>query len=334
LNVLASGFFKFSPDPKFKKIIKYVIEKSSTLSKISDQETFRKGCLDLAKYLIINKSPPVYYRDLKDMWEGAIKNWVKSHYEKLNIHGGCPVVMDENDMKILELKYEEEDFCKKRDTYLNEIKQLKRKHLRKCNDDYLRKCSEYKVWINLKKTYFDNNRSLIQNCYNKQKPSGKSIRKKGPELSCDIMNQEIFNEPTDCLLSSSVVSCETSTKNKQEIEIRRTEVTNESPSMPHVKKEENTQIAQEVQPAESEAIIQEEKPRKFQELSQLPPQEQTELPLQKPRETITNKTAVIQTENVPTSGGHTNFESPHNSTPQGTTSYTQANKDLMTLTER
>ncbi|KAI4841133.1 hypothetical protein MKS88_000368 [Plasmodium brasilianum] len=302
LNVQASGFFRFSHHSKFRKIIKYVKEETSTLSKIRDKQTFRSGCLGLSKYLINNKSPPVYYRDLKDMWEGAIKNWVKSHYENLNIHGGCPVVMDEDDMKILELKYEEEDFCKKRDTYLNEINQLKSKHLKKCNDDYLRKCSEYNVWINLKKTYFYNNKSLIQNCYHKQKPSGNSIRKKGPALICDILNQEIFNEPTDCLLSSTVVSCETSTKNKHEIEIRRTEVTNESPSMPHVKKEENTQIAQEVQLGESEAIIQEEN---------------TQLPLQESRETIINKTAVIQTENVPTSGGHTNFESSHNSTPQG-----------------
>ncbi|SBS99746.1 STP1 protein, partial [Plasmodium malariae] len=161
LNVRGYGFLTYYSDIYFQKIIQNIKKKTTEVNK-SDKEAFRNVCRNLSKYLIENKSPPSYYSRFKDTWEGALKKWVQSYYEKINIHKECPVVLEENDMKILELKYDEEDFCEKRNTYLNEIRQLKPGTIKTCNEEYLKKCNEYNNWINGRNIYFQEKVSLIK----------------------------------------------------------------------------------------------------------------------------------------------------------------------------
>ncbi|SBS93848.1 PIR Superfamily Protein [Plasmodium malariae] len=193
-------------DPNFKKIRQYITSKSATLSNKSNKQTFRKVCRDLSKYLIENKSPPSYYRSSKDTWEGAIKNWVKSHYENVDIHGKCPVVMDESDMQLLELKYEEEDFCEKRSTYMNKIKRLERGISKTCDEEYLKICNEYNDWIDVMKIHFDTKTNPFQYCYIKKPNKGK--RRQSQEIFCDVFQKETFTR-THCLPINKIPSCRT-----------------------------------------------------------------------------------------------------------------------------
>ncbi|KAI4839073.1 hypothetical protein MKS88_002589 [Plasmodium brasilianum] len=125
LNIGGTGFFRFVRDQDFKNITKNIIEKTSSLNKENNKEEFRKKCLDLANYVIHNKIAPSYHNQV--IWERAIKGWAESHYEKLNKYGGCPLILEEKDKKILELKYEEVDLCDKIKKYLDEIQRLKGK---------------------------------------------------------------------------------------------------------------------------------------------------------------------------------------------------------------
>ncbi|SBS97291.1 STP1 protein [Plasmodium malariae] len=104
LDVKGSTFFRYVNDQKFNKIKSYIISKTKSLTNENFEENFRKGCRELANYLIQNKTAPSYYN--KDIWEGVLKGWVKHHYEKLNKHGGCPVIMAEKDLALLNFKYE------------------------------------------------------------------------------------------------------------------------------------------------------------------------------------------------------------------------------------
>ncbi|SBS98100.1 PIR Superfamily Protein, partial [Plasmodium malariae] len=206
LNVRSSGFLNYAVDRNFKKIRQYITSKTATLSNKSDKQTIRKVCRDLSKYLIENKSPPSYYRSSKDTWEGAIKNWVRSQYEKVDILGKCPVVMDENDMKLLELKYEEEDFCEKRSTYMNKIKRLERGISKTCDDEYLKICNEYNDWIDAMKIYFDTKTNPFQYCYIKKPNKGK--RRQRQEIFCDVFQKETFTK-THCIPINKIPSCRT-----------------------------------------------------------------------------------------------------------------------------
>ncbi|SBS99914.1 PIR Superfamily Protein, partial [Plasmodium malariae] len=106
--VRGTSFFRFVRDQYFKNITKNIIKKTSSLNNENNEEEFRKKCLDLADYVIHNKKAP-------------------SYRNQLNKYGGCPLILEEKDKKILELKYEEVDFCDKRKKYLDEIQRLKGK---------------------------------------------------------------------------------------------------------------------------------------------------------------------------------------------------------------
>ncbi|KAI4840595.1 hypothetical protein MKS88_000828 [Plasmodium brasilianum] len=214
LNVRSSGFLMYVVDPNFKKIRQYITSKSATLSNKSNKQTFRKVCRDLSKYLIENKSPPSYYRSSKDTWEGAIKNWVKSHYENVDIHGKCPVVMDESDMQLLELKYEEEDFCEKRSTYMNKIKRLERGISKTCDEEYLKICNEYNDWIDAMKIYFETITNRFRHCYRKKPNKGK--RRQSQEIFCDVFQKETFTKTSHCLPINKIPSCRTLPEKKSD----------------------------------------------------------------------------------------------------------------------
>ncbi|KAI4841360.1 hypothetical protein MKS88_000601 [Plasmodium brasilianum] len=160
LNVQASGYFLFIRESKFNNIKTYV---------------------------------KIYYSRLKDIWEGTIYNWIKVEYEKLKQHGGCPVIMNEKDLALLNLNYEVEDFCEEKETRMNEISCLKKGHTDegKCNSECALKIKEYNSWINSKKDYFNNKKEPIISKCNIQ-PSH------FPTKKCNILGSNIFSMLTEC----------------------------------------------------------------------------------------------------------------------------------------
>lgn len=241
MNVRSSGFLNYAVDRNFINIRKYITSKTATLSNKSDKETFREVCRHLSKYLIENKSPPSYYSSFKATWEGAIKNWVRSHYVNVDILGKCPVVMNESDMKLLELKYEEEDFCEKRNTYLTEIKQLKRRISKTCDNKYLQKCIDYSGWIDVMKNYFETRSNTINHCYSKE-PIKRS-RGKPKEPLCHILNEETFKKPSDCLSMDQIPTCKKLEEKKKEI-LQGDQKTDEAPPKPEDPSEQVVQTLQ------------------------------------------------------------------------------------------
>ncbi|KAI4839850.1 hypothetical protein MKS88_001753 [Plasmodium brasilianum] len=241
LNVQGSGFFIYFYDLKFQKIIKDIKKKTANVNK-SNKEAFRNVCRDLSKYLINYKSPPSHYISFKDKWEGALKKWVQSHYENINIHKECPVILEENEMKTLELKYDEEDFCEKRNTYLTEIKQLKRRISKTCDNDYLQKCNEYKDWINERKEHFDKKVSPIKSCYRKELIMGK--RGKKQESLCNILAEETFRISSVCLPTDQIPTCKNSLEKKKEVLQEGDQRTAEKPSKNEAPMEQTIQTLQ------------------------------------------------------------------------------------------
>ncbi|SBS92965.1 PIR Superfamily Protein [Plasmodium malariae] len=181
--------------PTFKAIQDYIQNKTSTLKNEKNKQTFRQECLGLADYLINKKVAPRY--ENQTMWELALKHWLKRYYNNLtNHHGGCPMILEQKDKEILQLKYQEEDFCDKRRTDLNQIKALKKNYPSNCTKEYLMKCREYKEWLDDRKIYFENNKNLFKHCYKTKKKS-----------MCNIMDEETFKEPPECSSSYIDTNC-------------------------------------------------------------------------------------------------------------------------------
>ncbi|SBT86134.1 STP1 protein [Plasmodium malariae] len=192
ISVRGKSFFRFLRDQDFKNITKNIIEKTSLLNNENNKEEFRKKCLDLANYVIHNKIAPSYHNQV--IWERAIKGWVESHYEKLNKYGGCPLILEEKDKNFLKMKYEEVDFCEKKNEYLKEIKRLSKKS--KDSYRYSNKCNEYNEWIGQMKKHFEAKKSLFGTCYGTK--NKKKQNKESSEFTCDLMNDQTFEQPTYC----------------------------------------------------------------------------------------------------------------------------------------
>ncbi|SBS95032.1 hypothetical protein PMALA_045790, partial [Plasmodium malariae] len=114
----------------------------------------------------------------------------------LNKYGECPFILEEKDKKNLELKYEEVDFCDKRKKYLDEIQRLKEK-LPSNSDKYSCRCNEYNEWIEQKKNYFEEKKSLFGTFYQKTDQKKKK-KKRRSEYICDLMNDQTFKILTEC----------------------------------------------------------------------------------------------------------------------------------------
>ncbi|SBS94614.1 STP1 protein, partial [Plasmodium malariae] len=153
-------------------------------------------------------------------WEGTLIYWLQNYYKNLKKYGGCPMILEKEHKDILELKYEEEDFCGRRSKDLQDIKQLKRNHLRTCDETYLKKCREYKEWINEKKIYFKKKKNLFQHCYHKN-------QKKKPKSTCDILDEVTFNEPPECLHSEK--TCQDLSKIRDDRSQKHTKVAEKIP---------------------------------------------------------------------------------------------------------
>ncbi|SBS95834.1 STP1 protein, partial [Plasmodium malariae] len=191
LDVKGSTFFRYVNNQKFNKIKSYIINKTKSLTNENLEENFRKGCRELANYLIQYKTAPSYYN--KDIWEGVLKGWVKHHYEKLNKHGGCPVIMTEKNLALLNFKYEVQDFCEEQNTKRKGILCLKRGSINEenCNEQCTIKIKEYNTWINNKKEYFNTKKAHIISTCN-------TAPSHFPTKQCNILGPTIFKTLPEC----------------------------------------------------------------------------------------------------------------------------------------
>ncbi|SBT86079.1 STP1 protein [Plasmodium malariae] len=177
-------------DGIFNKIVNHIKVDIDDIIAKNDKKVLKDKCLYLANYLVNNKSPPYYYLPEKATWEKALKEWLSPHYKKLDKLGGCPLIMNQNDLEILELKYKVDDFCEKRKSYLDELRQSQGNP--KSDSNYSSKCDSYNEWIEEKKGYFTTKKKLFENCYEIDKTQ------KGRRKTCNIMDPETFNKLPNC----------------------------------------------------------------------------------------------------------------------------------------
>ncbi|SBS93191.1 PIR Superfamily Protein [Plasmodium malariae] len=196
LRIFGTSYFRYAREARFIEVVNHIKDNITKLISNKDKKALKDKCLYLARYLIDNKTPPGYYTSQKATWEKALNEWLHPHYKKLDELGGCPLIMNENDLEFLKLKYEVDDFCKKRNTDLTDIKLLKQNP--QSAESYSSKCEEYNIWISEKKEYFNTKKYLIETCYERGQT------KKGPKKTCDIMDPQTFKKQLNCRLSHPV----------------------------------------------------------------------------------------------------------------------------------
>ncbi|SBS96779.1 STP1 protein [Plasmodium malariae] len=189
-------YFRYYKDIQFKQVVHHITNKINDFILNKDKEPLKNVCLYLSNYLIDNKTPPYYYTKQKAIWEKALNVWLNPYYKQLDKLGGCPLIMDENGLEILKLKYEVDDFCEKRNTDLTEINRLKQNST--YQDRYSRKCEDYNIWIDQRERYFKTKEYLIKSCYERNQT------KKNPNKMCNIMDSETFKKQHECTSSPPV----------------------------------------------------------------------------------------------------------------------------------
>ncbi|SBT85811.1 STP1 protein [Plasmodium malariae] len=195
--------------PEFKKIITHVQEKTNSLKNEKNKQVFRRVCLELADYLIKKKkeSPP-YERE--DKWELALKYWLQQYYKGLNKYGICPMILNEDDKKVLDFIYEAEDFCSEKKGKKPNCINTDERSNKKCDSACLSKIQAYNAWVKNRKVYFKNNKDLIN-----RKCKNINSLLPFPKRSCDVLNDKTFEEIPQCEASDPPVLKQT-VKNEEE----------------------------------------------------------------------------------------------------------------------
>ncbi|SBT85850.1 STP1 protein [Plasmodium malariae] len=169
---LGSGASQYLMKKEFLQALKQIPSLTASLKTKTSKNEFRKECLDLVNFLIKKKDDPPAFTERK-RWVPVLRNYFKHRFDKITQHGGCPMIFEQKERDILELKYNALDFCE-----LNN-------HIEKTN----------------KKEHFQNKRNLIhESCIFKSSSS------QFPKRECNILNPKIFNKPPQCILSEPVVS--------------------------------------------------------------------------------------------------------------------------------
>ncbi|SBT01265.1 PIR Superfamily Protein [Plasmodium malariae] len=189
-RVYGSTYFRYSSDIYFRKVVHHIRDKINGFILKKDKEPLKDICLYLSNYLIKNKNPPNYYASQRELWERSLNEWLNPYYEKLNELGECPLIMNKNDLEILKLKYEVDEFCEKRESYLDELRQSQGNP--KSNSNYSSKCDSYNEWIDGKEKYFTTKKELFKNCYKIEKTQ------KGRRKTCNIIDPETFSKLPKC----------------------------------------------------------------------------------------------------------------------------------------
>ncbi|SBT86089.1 STP1 protein [Plasmodium malariae] len=210
--ILGYDAWRFRTNPEFQKIITHVQEKTNSLKNEKNKKIFRNVCLELAEYLIKKKKePPRFEREYK--WELALKYWLQQYYKGLNKYGGCFMILNEEDKKVLDFIYEAEDFCEEKKRKRNRIKCINRGNSSpaKCDSNCSSKIVEYNTWIIDRKNYFTNNKQHIyQKCKNKNRilPF--------PNNSCNVSKPETFETLPECEYSDPPIDHTAVKQNKEQ----------------------------------------------------------------------------------------------------------------------
>ncbi|SBT00615.1 STP1 protein [Plasmodium malariae] len=205
-RVYGYTYFRYQWEPLFIKVVLHIKDYIKDISSKNDKEALRNNCLYLAKYLIDHSTPPPYYITQKELWKNVLYEWLSPDYKKLDELGGCPLIMDKKHLEILELKYDIDDFCKKRNSYLNDLKQLNQKT--SYDSTYSQKCNEYNIWIENRDMYFRTKKKPIESCYKINE------KQQGKRNICNIMDPNTFNKQSVCR-SFHLVTSEKSPSKKE-----------------------------------------------------------------------------------------------------------------------
>ncbi|KAI4841577.1 STP1 protein [Plasmodium brasilianum] len=208
-----SAGFGLQLTQQFSTIRAHIQNKTNFLKTANNENLFREECKQLADFLIKNMSPPPQYTS-QHMWESFLKFRLNHYFNNITKYGGCPMILKKEHKELLELKYKEEDFCKKKTADLKEIEGLKQNNSGKCVNTCLDKCKTYNAWIKQMQKHFEEKKSLFKNCYTKES-SKKKTKKLTKESICDIMNEETFKELSECITSNSAETTKGLLENKR-----------------------------------------------------------------------------------------------------------------------
>ncbi|SCP03080.1 STP1 protein [Plasmodium malariae] len=238
LSVKGFGAFEFYFQPEFTTIRSHVQKVTRSLYNEDNKETFRNTCLELASYLIKNKTPSRYYMKQKERWEGALKDWVKSFYKPLyNEFGGCFPILEEKDKNLLELNYEALNFCDEMKKKKAGIQCLTGEHAisDSCDETCSNKIYEYNAWIQNEKMKFNKKKTLIEsNC--------KKILPKFPTNKCNIHNPKTFNELPICTVKHALTTSQQDSPEKKTSISEGGQTIDSIPSELQVTKEQGSNI--------------------------------------------------------------------------------------------
>ncbi|SBS99246.1 surface-associated interspersed protein 8.2 (SURFIN 8.2) (SURF8.2), partial [Plasmodium malariae] len=227
--IFGYDLLSFLRKTEFKKIITHVQEKTKSLKNEKNKQNFRRVCLELAEYLIKKKKePPPFEREHK--WELALKYWLQQYYKGLNKYGGCFMILNEEDKKVLDFIYEAEDFCseknRKKPNCINTEKRSNKKCDSAClNHTAVQQNKEQHPDVSHDLTIHQDQDSLksllqIQNLTTQQSesaPDHQAEDKKSLSGTPNMKNQadvaeSVQTETSSILKNSDILSSETSTE--------------------------------------------------------------------------------------------------------------------------
>ncbi|SBT85508.1 STP1 protein [Plasmodium malariae] len=233
---LGSSIVEYIATPKFRRIKEHIRKRTTYLKTEKNKEHFRNECLQLAQYLINEKSAPQYVQ--QGTWEEGLKKWLQSNYNGLTKYGGCPMILEQNDKDLLNLSYQADDFCEQKKKYMKDLRLfLETPNIYKCNDTFCEtKCNEFKVWFEVNKKNFESQSDFIKNnykCYSRKKVF--------PTKACNVLNPNTFKNIPKCIKINPDVREDTEPKIETEITKKENDpVTPEIPSNSEEKKSKET----------------------------------------------------------------------------------------------
>ncbi|SBS98711.1 STP1 protein [Plasmodium malariae] len=210
LRVLSFQALRYRLYPELNQHGNYIINETAELKRETNKDKFRTKCINLANF-IINLNPKTQYIDI-NKWKGALKTFYGSQYTEISKkYGGCPMILEEENKKILLLKYDAEDFCDEKEKKKPKCVKSADFSLKKCDNSCFNKIRDYNAWIKNRKDHFMNNKEFI---YKKCKKNNPLLL--FPKKSCDVLNDKTFEEIPQCVASDPPIDHTTVQQNNEQ----------------------------------------------------------------------------------------------------------------------